>query len=863
MNQGRKILIIGLICAIVIVWASSEVAWSQTAEPMLSIEVGTHSAPIRHIALDSSNRILVTGSQDKTVRVWDISGRGELLRILRPPADTGAAGGYNGVALSPDGGTIACGSYTVSSQKGDIWVSLFDRKTGAMTRRLGGLPGYIQHLSYTNDGRFLVVTMAKSGIRLYRLPDYTLAATDVNYGDTTQWAESDPTGSRLATSSWDGLIRLYDLSTLKVAGTSSPVPLTPLSQLRPPSGKRPWGLAFTPDGARLAVGLYYMAKLDVLDVKGNTIEYAFSPDTKDLGRSNFADKDNLDFRAVAWSPDGRFLYAGGSYRLRGARQIRRWADGGRGQFTDFSATSVDHIWQIIPTRTGGLVYGAQDGSFGMLNERGESSLFVPPAIHNYRVSYEKFLLSGDGQDVQFGYEQRGTFTAIFSVSERRLTDSLLTGIKGALTFNKPIREGLGVTDWYLSLSPKLNGKPLPIKNETAITLAILPDRSAFLLGSGMNLRLFNSAGKVLWISPLNTPTILLNTNGKVAVAGLSDGTIRWYRITDGKEILALFPHPDRKRWILWTPSGYYDASPGGEDLIGWHLNNGTNKAADFFPASRLRSTFYRPDVIDWVLKTLDVNLALQKANEESGRKQVAEVSVREKLPPVVTIDSPADGAEVSGTPVKVHYSARSQQPLTGLKVLVDGRPVSAEGVGKSLKESEEISVSVPTRDCEVSVIAENGQATSEPATIRLRWKGAVATKEEFQIKPKLYVLAVGISQYQDAELRLGFAAKDAMDFALVWNDQKDRMYSGVEVRSYTDGQATKGNILDGLEWIQRQVTQKDVAVLFFAGHGINDPSGVFYFLPVDADLERLKRTGISQSDITSTVAAITGKEGTF
>ena len=157
------------------------------------------------------------------------------------------------------------------------------------------------------------------------------------------------------------------------------------------------------------------------------------------------------------------------------------------------------------------------------------------------------------------------------------------------------------------------------------------------------------------------------------------------------------------------------------------------------------------------------------------------------------------------------------------------------------------------------MIAENGQAASEPATIRLRWKGTVAAKEEFQIKPKLYVLAVGISQYQDAELRLGLAAKDALDFALAWNDQKGRMYSGVEVRSYTDAQATKGNILDGLEWLQRQVTQKDVAVLFFAGHGVNDPNGMFYFLPVDADLERLKRTGISQSDITSTVTTITGK----
>ena len=863
MNQCRKILSIGLICTFVAVLAMGEPAWAQTSEPILSVEVGTHNAGIMRIAMDPSNRILVTGSEDKTVRVWDISGRGELLRILRPPVDAGNVGEIKSVALSPDGGTVACGGFTGSPQAGDAWVFLFDRATGAMTRRLGGLPGPVHHLAYTNDGRFLVVAMTKGGIRLYRLPDYALVAADSNYDDLAQWAESDPTGSRLATACWDGFIRLYDLTALKAQDGVSPRAIAPVSKLRPPGGKRPWGLAFTPDGARLAVGFYYIAKLDILDVKGNTLEYAFSPYTKDLEGSSFAD---MDLRSVAWSPDGRFLYAGGSLRSKRVRQIRKWADGGRGRSTDLPAGSLGQIFQIIPTRAGGLVYGARDGSFGVLNDRGENTLFIPSAIPNYSADLERFFLSEDSASVQFGYEPSGKSTAIFSVNERRLLDSLSmlwTSLKGAFTFHKPITEGLSVTDWKDSLFPKLNGKPLPIKNEITTSLAILPDRSAFLLGTMGNLRLFDAAGKVMWRAPLHTLPLTVNTNGKIAVASLYDGTIRWYRLTDGREIMALFPHPDRKRWILWTPSGYYDASPGGEDFIGWLLNNGPDKAADFFPASRFRSTYNRPDVIDRVLKTFDEALALQQANDESGRKQVAEVSVREKLPPVVAITSPADGAEVSGTPVKVSYSARSTEPLTGLKILVDGRPVSAEGAGKLVKESGDISVPIPSRDCEVSIIAENRRAVSEQATVRLRWKGTVAVKEEFQIKPKLYVLAVGISQYQDAELRLGLAAKDALDFSSAWTVQKGQLYSGVEARILADAQATKGNILDGLEWLQRQVTQKDVAVLFFAGHGINDPNGVFYFLPVDADLERLKRTGISQSDITSTVTMIAGKVVVF
>jgi hypothetical protein len=263
-------------------------------------------------------------------------------------------------------------------------------------------------------------------------------------------------------------------------------------------------------------------------------------------------------------------------------------------------------------------------------------------------------------------------------------------------------------------------------------------------------------------------------------------------------------------------------------------------------------------VIDRMLKTLNEKEAIRLADEESGRKPTAEASVREKLPPMVSIASPADGTQVSSTPIQVRYSARSRAPLTRLKVLVDGRPVSIEGTDKTPKETGELSVPIPSRDCEVSVIAENRHVASEPATIRLRWKGA-ATKEEFEIKPKLYVLAVGVSNYQDPDMRLDLAAKDALDFGAAWNEQKGRLYSGVEARVLTDAQANKGNILDGLEWLQRQVTAKDVAVLFFAGHGINDATGMFYFLPVDADLEKLKRTGISQADITSTVASLAGK----
>jgi WD40 repeat protein len=861
MNRVKSWSYLGL-TAILFVGAVESVL-AQTTEPVLRVEVGTHNACIFSIAIDPSNRVLVTGSEDKTVRVWDISDRVRLLRILRPPVGEGEQGHIFAVALSPDGRTVACGGRTGVPKQGDACVYLFDRATGALTRRLGGLPGWVQHLVYTPDGRFLVAVTSErggkvswAGMSIFRLPDYALVAEDRDYGNFIRWVESAPSGSRLATTCFDGFVRLYDLSGLKARDAASPRRIAPVSKIRPPGGQRPCGLAFSPDGNRLAVGFNLIPTVDVLEIKGNTLGYAYSPDTTGVTGGK-----GTELMTVAWSSDGRFLYAGGSYRFIKIQHIRKWADGGRGRHSDLPVEADLPIMQILPLRAGGIAYASREGSFGIINDQDKAILLSPKAIPIYAANEKGFLLSPDGSAIQFAYERRGKSPALFSVKERRLTDAssnLWAGLKASFTFQAPITEGLEVSDWNTSLSPKLKGNPLQLKQEVAKSLAITPDRSGFLLGTTNSLWLFDSAGKALWRVRMPGVVWGVNGNGRVATTALGDGTIRWYRVSDGEEILAFFPHPGRKRWILWTPSGYYDASPGGEEFIGWHVNNSSEQAADFFPASRFRSMYYRPDVIDRVIETLDEAEAIRLANEEAGRKQGTGASVREKLPPVVAILSPADGTEISTASAIIRYTARTQDPITAIRVLVDGRPVSAEGTVKDVKESGQFSLAIPQRDCEVSVIAQNRFAASEPATIRLRWKGAVA-KEKFEINPKLYVLAVGVSIYQDVDLHLDLAAKDALDFGAAWNEQKGPLYSGVEVRTLTDAQATKGNILDGMEWLQQQVTSKDVAVLFFAGHGINDSTGAFYFLPVEADLEKLKRTGISQFDITSTVASIAGK----
>ena len=75
-------------------------------DPILRMEMGMHSAWITSIGIDAQNQFIVTGSQDKTVRLWELS-TGRLLKIFRPPIGEGPNGMIFAVAISPDGKMIA------------------------------------------------------------------------------------------------------------------------------------------------------------------------------------------------------------------------------------------------------------------------------------------------------------------------------------------------------------------------------------------------------------------------------------------------------------------------------------------------------------------------------------------------------------------------------------------------------------------------------------------------------------------------------------------------------------------------------------------------------------------------------------
>ncbi|WP_179137367.1 WD40 repeat domain-containing protein [Candidatus Entotheonella palauensis] len=130
------------------------------------------TAPIIRIDVDADGRFLVTGSLDKTVQVWDVQ-TGRLLQVIRVPQSDGNLGKLSGVAISPDGATVAAGGWT-AFRGIDTNIFLFDRATGVLRHRIAGLPNVCYHLTFSPDGKHLAATLGgANGLRIYETQTYT------------------------------------------------------------------------------------------------------------------------------------------------------------------------------------------------------------------------------------------------------------------------------------------------------------------------------------------------------------------------------------------------------------------------------------------------------------------------------------------------------------------------------------------------------------------------------------------------------------------------------------------------------------------------------------------------------------------
>ena len=319
-------------------------------------------------------------------------------------------------------------------------------------------------------------------------------------------------------------------------------------------------------------------------------------------------------------------------------------------------------------------------------------------------------------------------------------------------------------------------------------------------------------------------------------------------------LLSLFFAGDE--WVAWTLEGYYAASPGGERLMGWQVDNGPEKMASYYPASQFRKTLYRPDVIKRLLTAGSVDKALAEADEARGvHSQATEVA--QILPPKAAITSPKAGARLDKPALTVEATATGAagNPVTSLRLMLDGRPYGGDdGLKKIPVATGEAHVSwhvdLPPGSHRLAVQATGNASIGLSDEVEVLFTPAGHDPDKDAVAAgSLYVLAVGINDYPKEDMRLQCAAPDARLIAQTFRDGSKGLFRKVEVQLLTDKEATRADILKGLQWLRNSAKPGDVAVAFYAGHGDCRIAGRFFLIPVNANLKDLPATGVSGEDL--------------
>ncbi|GLC68303.1 hypothetical protein PLESTF_000673900 [Pleodorina starrii] len=273
-----------------------------------------HSDIVNSVAWSPDGRTLASGSDDKTIRLWDANS-GECTASLEGPLDRVFT-----VSWSPDGRTLASGSR-------DMGVRLWNVKSGGCTNVFKGHLDTVYSVSWSRDGAALASGSGDKTIKLWSTASGTCTATLEGHHDTVWSVAWSPDGAALASGSIDATVRLWDPATArctaKLEGHSSEVR----------------SVAWSPDGRTLASGSIDMTIRLWDAASGNctavlrghcgcVFSVSFSPDGLTLasgGRDKSVRMWDVaaggevvavlqghpdDVNSVAWSPDGRSLASG-------------------------------------------------------------------------------------------------------------------------------------------------------------------------------------------------------------------------------------------------------------------------------------------------------------------------------------------------------------------------------------------------------------------------------------------------------------------------------------------------------------------------------------------------------------------------
>ncbi|MEW4568317.1 hypothetical protein AB1L88_10655 [Tautonia sp. JC769] len=745
-----------------------------------------HRDVVRGLSFSPDGKILASCSLDGTVRLWDVQ--------KRPPTPIATladhVGGVQAVAFLPDG-------QRVSSAGDDGIVRVWDWRRDLVLRspRPGNLSDdqlRINALVVDPTGRFVVAGRENGFIIRYE-------TANPNIFEFLNRDDLDANG-RLTRGSIEGLAispdgTLLAASVLKYRSEhESELPRSECDIVvrRFPDGRRlrnllytrgrALGLAFSPDGSRLAIGggdrqAVYVAdprraiadqQIMTLAGDGTTLwdvgflndegtSLAFSrrrpilPDEDRpyegfdlLGRAMVSVEDTDQIRGA------RETFEGWSVRPRGIYSLEVIGPGGQVQATieldrvrerrwwSYSflpaAAGREELMLAVGCEGGVVVYRARDGRKTRVFAGHEGPVFATAPSTDGRW----LATASDDQTIRLwsldGIDRRPPLGATFRRDDEGRWE-VAEVVAGSMADLMGLNAGDRVDE--AGIEGVNNNEPIPIERFAGLVDDSVPNRLIYL-------------------------------------QVIRDGQPDRFPVGTTKRDsprLSFYPGIDRE-WVLWMPEGYYDTSIAGDHrLVGWHVNPPVGALMGptrFHPLSRYEEQLLRPEAIDTLLRTADRDEALAVArggaDEAPARVLAPPTIVFEGVPaqvqdPAVTIVATADAAE--------SRVIRSLAFRIGTREFGNVEPADSP---PSLRVERELALQPGVNRIVVEAVDDQGVSNTEMVRVLFE----PPAPPELPRSPALVIRAIGVEAFGENVPAIASAARDAEQIAAFLAAPTDR-----------------------------------------------------------------------------------------
>jgi len=791
---------------------------SSKTSAILKLDTKGHTARINDIIVTKSGDI-ISASDDKTIRVWSSTTGAEKRKILGQ-IGAGMEGKIYAIALSPNEKFLAIGgflgSYTGKKAREDEEahkIRIYNYQTGKLLKVLKSHKNVVFDLAFSSDGRYLISGSADTTAKIWDTKSFRVVDTigsHTNYVYAVKIIKKNSKYFAL-TAGYDNRVTLYDMQSKKVIR----------------SDQKAYKLAF------LATSKNHIA-LSGFGKEIQIYDYALNP-IKTIASETSP-------KGLAYSPNGDFLIAGaGAYpdnvniysvkesykRVQSFKKHKNltkavaFLDNHRA-ISGGGNNSEIYIWDIdtLEVKEKIVGVGRRVWSVGLLGDKiawgnkwtarkGKSRL-------QKSINLKNFSIQNSLKDAK-NYHRVPTSRGQYRLSHKAggaygYADATLELKKGSKLLASITRDATN------GLEHMCYGF---YKN--------------YIISGGANgaLKIYNLRGQEVANLVGHTGVVWsIAIDGDRLVSGSSDQTIRVWDLSrlkrEMRPQLNIFVSKSNE-WVVWTKEGFYNASKGAEQYIGYHINQGADKEAKFLDVSRFRKQFYRPDLIQKAINGEDISSYAKGIN-------INEL-LTTGLPPRVEILTESDTINGDSTTIGVDVCDEGGG-VENLNFYVDNKPIKYISGTKAFRERKESKIegcmtieqriSIPSGRHTIAFDATNkeGNIVSNRPTI------TIVNNKKVERKPNLHLLTLSINDYRDNSLDLKFPNNDADKLSQKLKEIGKPIFETVNTYELKDSQVTKEQIEAKVKEIAQKVKADDVFVLYISGHGVTSKrDGDYYFIP--------------------------------